>query len=52
MVQNRIHLETISEIHIAGFVAIFIEANYLTGAYSKAGFYSGACRAMLQRLAV
>jgi len=51
MVQNYIHLETSQAIHIAGFVAIFIEANYLTGDWSNAGFYRGACLVMLQCLA-
>jgi hypothetical protein len=36
---------------ISGFVAIFIEANYPTGDWSNAVFYSGTCHVMLQRIA-
>ena len=38
--------------HAAGFVAIFIEANYLIREWSNAFFYSGTCHVMLQHFAV
>jgi hypothetical protein len=52
MVQNRIHIETSYAIHIVGFFAIFIEANYLIGDWSNAVFHRELCLVMLQRLAI
>jgi len=52
MGQNHTHLETSWALHVAGFVAIFIEAKYPTAGWSNAGFYSGTCQVMLRRLAV
>ena len=39
-------------LHTAGFVDIFIEANYLTRDWSNAVFYRGTCHVMLQHFAV
>ena len=36
----------------AGFVATFIEANYLIGDWSNSGFYGRTCHVMLQHFAV
>ena len=52
LVENRSKIETGQLLHVAGFVAIFIEANYLTGERSNAIFYRGICHVMLQHLAV
>ena len=38
--------------HATGFVAIFIEANYLIREWSNALFYSGTRHVMLQHFAV
>ena len=52
MVGNHNKIEIIQQLHVAGFVAIFIEANYLTGEGSNADFYRRICHVMLQHLAV
>ena len=38
--------------HAAGFVAIFIEANYLIREWSNAVFYREICHVMLQHFTV
>lgn len=52
LVENRSKIEIGQLLHAAGFVAIFIEASYLTGERSNAIFYRGICHVMLQHLAV
>ena len=39
-------------LQVAGFIAIFIEANYLIREWSNAVFYRGTCHVMLQHFAV
>ena len=52
MVENHSKIKISRLLHVAGFVAIFIEANYLTGELSNAVFYMGTCLVMLQYFAV
>ena len=52
MVENHSKIEISQLLHVAGLVAIFIEANYLTGDWSNAVFYRETCHVMLQHFAV
>ena len=52
LVENHSRIERSQLSHVAGFVAIFIEASYLTGAWSDAVFFRRICHVMLQHLAV
>ena len=52
LVENHSRIERSQLSHVAGFVAIFIEASYLSAEGSNASFYRGICHIMLQHLAV
>jgi hypothetical protein len=51
LVENHSTIGIALPLNAAGFAAIFIEANHLTGDWTNAGFYRENCHVMLQRVA-
>jgi hypothetical protein len=47
LVENRSEIEIDQTLQVAGFVAIFIAANYLTGDWTNVVFYRETCHVML-----